>query len=213
MADKITQFSETLTSVEFENIIEIGKSLGIVSYNPDMDNIKWVDFPDKADGKIGPLVDKNGHFWYFIEFTNHSLSNDHIQSSIDDARKQAISSKLSNNRKRLLIICQHDDDAVLVDRKINENFAHDSQEQSNNPHVYVIRWSGDADQSNVILSLPRHLPPGYVCDVASHNDVRVLWHLLVTARSSATLDERDISRAKLGGGDPHLAGGGGGNEW
>ena len=140
MADKITQFSETLTSEEFDNIIEIGKSLGIVSYNPDMDNIKWVDFPDKADGKIGPLVDKNGHFWYFIEFTNHSLSNDHIQSSIDDARKQAISSKLSNNRKRLLIICQHDDDAVLLDRKINENFLHDSPEQSNNPHVFVIRW-------------------------------------------------------------------------
>lgn len=141
MADKITQFSETLTSIEFDNIIEIGKSLGIVSYNPDMDNINWDDFPDKAYEKIVPLVDKTGHFWYFIEFTDDSLSKDHIQSSIDDAREQAIRSKLSNNRKRLLIICQHDDDAVLVDRKINENFAHDSPEQSNNPHVYVIRWS------------------------------------------------------------------------
>ncbi len=141
MTDKITQFSETLTSVEFDCIIEIGKSLGIISYDRDRDYINWDDFPDKADGKIGPLVDKTGHFWYFIEFTDHSLSNDHIQSSIDDAREQAIRSKLSNNRKRLLIICQHDDDAVLVDRKINENFAHDSPEQSNNPHVYVIRWS------------------------------------------------------------------------
>ena len=79
--------------------------------------------------------------------------------------------------------------------------------------LYVVRWLRDADQSNVILSLPRHLSPGYVCHVASHNDVRVLWHLLVTASCSATLDERDISRAELGGSHPHLAGGGGINEW
>lgn len=143
MADKISQFSETLTSVDFDDIIELGKSLGIISYDRDMDNIHWDDFPDSADGKIGPLGN-TVHFWYFIEFTDHSLSNDHIQSSIDDARDQAIRTKpsaVSNNRKRLLIICQHDDDAVLVHRKINENFSHESDEQSNNPHVFVIRWS------------------------------------------------------------------------
>lgn len=143
MADKISQFSETLTSVDFDDIIELGKSLGIISCDRDMDNIHWDDFPDSADGKIGPLGD-TVHFWYFIEFTDHSLSNDHIQSSIDDARDQAIRTKpsaISTNRKRLLIICQHDDDAVLVNRKIDENFSHESDEQSNNPHVFVIRWS------------------------------------------------------------------------
>jgi hypothetical protein len=143
VTDEITKFSETLTSVHFDDIIELGKSLGIISYDRDMDNIHWDDFPDSADGKIGPLGN-TVHFWYFIEFTDHSLSNDHIQSSIDDARAQAIRTKPSifaADRKRLLIICQHDDDAVLVDRKINENFSHESDEQSNNPHVFVIRWS------------------------------------------------------------------------
>ena len=63
MADKISQFSETLTSVDFDDIIELGKSLGIISYDRDMDNIHWDDFPDSADGKIRPLGD-TVHFLY-----------------------------------------------------------------------------------------------------------------------------------------------------
>tara|TARA_B110000881_G_C18429113_1_gene439959 strand:- start:70 stop:711 length:642 start_codon:yes stop_codon:yes gene_type:complete len=144
--DEITEFSKSITSREFDAIIEAGKSLGIVSYNSDMDKIDWDYFPDNTDGKIVPLRDKNAEFLYFIEFADHSLSNDHIGSSIHEVRDLVISKPKpdgfwNNHRKKLLIICHHDEDATLLTGKINENFSPDSPAQSNYHPVFVIRWS------------------------------------------------------------------------
>ena len=146
MIEDFDVFCEKMQREEFDLLVEIGRGLGIVSYSRDRNVISWKDFPDKADGIIKPLS-AEGDFWYYIEFADHSLSVDHIQTSIDEARELGIKVADSNGypwenyRKRLLIICQHDEHAVDLRTKINDFFRHDSPEQSDNPLVFVIRWS------------------------------------------------------------------------
>jgi hypothetical protein len=145
MIEDFNEFCEKMRPEDFDEFVDVGKKLGIVSYRPDMDVISWTGFPHKADGTIKPQT-ANGDFWYYIEFADHSLSLDHIRTSIDEARELAIKVadsfgyRWENYRKRLLIICQHDEHAADLRRKINDNFPHDSPEQSDNPPVFVIRW-------------------------------------------------------------------------
>lgn len=146
MIEDFDEFCEKMRREDFDLLVEIGRGLGIVSYSKAGDVISWKDFPDKADGKIKPLS-AGGDFWYYIEFADHSLSVDHIQTSIHEARELGIKVADSKgyqwepNRKRLLIICQHNEDAADLRTKINDFFPHDTPEQSDNPLAFVIRWS------------------------------------------------------------------------
>jgi len=146
MIEDFDVFCKKMRPEDFDLLVKIGRSLGIVSYSKDRDVISWKDFPDKANGTIEPLS-AGGDFLYYIEFADHSLSVDHIQTSIDEARELGIKVAdangypWENSRKRLLIICRHHEHAVDLRTKINDFFRHDSPEQSDNPLVFVIRWS------------------------------------------------------------------------
>ena len=136
MADEITEFSKILTTEEFDLIVAIGIGLGIIRRMNDFD-IYWSNRVE-CDGTIEPLRYLSGNFTYCIEFADHSLSNDHIYNSVERTRELALGTR--PERKDLLIICQHDEHAADLRGKINDNFPHDSSEQSDNPPVFVIRW-------------------------------------------------------------------------
>jgi hypothetical protein len=140
LTDEITEFTFPLTREDFDLIVELGKVLGIVSDDPFP--LTWKGLTDDSDGTIEPLKDSAGHFWYCIEFADHSLSKNHIEASIQQTRELAIKSGGARyGRTSLLIVCRHDGDAADLDAIIEEIFSHDSPAESNNPHVFVIRWS------------------------------------------------------------------------